>query len=60
MIDKKIKFIVNPIAGQGAGKLALPEINRLARENSMDCDIVSTEFSGHAIDLAREAALSWL
>ena len=57
-MDKKIKFIVNPIAGQGAGKLALPEIERLSAENSMDCDIVSTERPGHAIDLAKEAALA--
>ncbi len=57
MTDKKIKFIVNPVAGQGAGKLALPEITRLSRENSMECNIVSTEFAGHAIQLAREAAL---
>jgi diacylglycerol kinase (ATP) len=55
---KNIEFIVNPIAGQGSGKLALPEINRLAIEKSMDFDIVSTEHAGHAIDLAREAALA--
>jgi YegS/Rv2252/BmrU family lipid kinase len=53
---KKIMFIVNPVAGQGAGMLVLPEINRLSIENSMACDIVSTEHVGHAIDLAREAA----
>jgi diacylglycerol kinase (ATP) len=53
---KKIIFIVNPIAGQGAGKLALPEIDRMVHENYMDCEIVSTEHAGHAIDLARDAA----
>jgi YegS/Rv2252/BmrU family lipid kinase len=57
-MNKNIKFIVNPVAGQGAGKLALPEIDRLSRENSMDCDIVSTEYAGHAIELAREAAVN--
>jgi YegS/Rv2252/BmrU family lipid kinase len=57
-MDNKIKFIVNPIAGQGSGKLALPEIDRLAHENSMDYEIVSTEHAGHAIDLARDAAIS--
>lgn len=55
---KKIIFIVNPVAGQGSGKLALPEITRLSADNAMDCDIVSTEHPGHAIDLAREAASS--
>lgn len=57
MMEKKIKFIVNPIAGQGAGKLAPPEINRMARENSFDYEIVSTEHPGHAIDLAKAAAM---
>jgi len=56
-MQKKFKFIVNPIAGQGTGKLVLPEIDRLARENSMEYSIVSTDHPGHAIDLAREAAL---
>jgi diacylglycerol kinase (ATP) len=55
-MDHQIKFIVNPVAGQGAGKLALPEIDRMARENSLDYEIVSTEHAGHAIDLARDAA----
>ena len=59
-MQKKLKFIVNPIAGQGAGKLALPEIDRMARENLMDYEIVSTEYPGHAIDLAKEAALGGL
>jgi diacylglycerol kinase (ATP) len=53
---KKIEFIVNPVAGQGSGKLVLPEIMRLSTEKSMDCDIVSTERPGHAIELAYEAA----
>jgi YegS/Rv2252/BmrU family lipid kinase len=52
----KIIFIVNPVAGQGAGKLAIPELGRLVQEKSINCDIVSTEHAGHAIDLAREAA----
>ena len=55
---EKIKFIVNPIAGQGAGKLALPQIERIARDHSMDFEIIRTEHVGHAIDLARDAAAS--
>ena len=57
MIDKHIRFIINPIAGQGAGGLAQPEIERLARQNSLNFDIVMTERPGHAIDLARQAAM---
>jgi diacylglycerol kinase (ATP) len=55
---KKIKFIINPVAGQGTGKLILPEIKRLSVENMIDCDIVSTEHPGHAIALANDAAAS--
>lgn len=57
-MENKIKFIVNPIAGQGSAKLAIPEIERLAKENFIDYDIVSTEHPGHAIDLAHEAAVN--
>jgi diacylglycerol kinase (ATP) len=56
-MNKKIKFIVNPVAGQGTGKLVLPELDRLSRTYSMDCNIVSTEHAGHAIDLANAAAV---
>jgi len=59
-MKKKIKFIVNPVAGQGTGKLVLPEIEHMARENLMDYTIVRTEHPGHAIDLAREAAMGGL
>ncbi len=55
-MEHQIKFIINPIAGQGAGKLALPEIDRLAHANKLDYDTVCTERPGHAIDLAKEAA----
>jgi diacylglycerol kinase (ATP) len=57
-MDRKIKFIVNPVAGQGSGKLALPEVIRLAKEHSTANEIVSTEHPGHAIDLAKEAVES--
>ena len=55
-MNHKIMFIVNPIAGQGAGTLAFPEIERLSRENSLSCDIVKSDFAGHAIDIASKAA----
>ncbi len=56
-MDKKHLFIVNPVAGQGAGKLAAPEIERLAKENNLGYTITLTEFPGHAIDLAHQAAV---
>jgi diacylglycerol kinase (ATP) len=57
-MDKKIIFIVNPVAGRGAGKLALPEIAHLASGSSMQYQIINTEHPGHAIDLAKEAAMA--
>jgi diacylglycerol kinase (ATP) len=55
-MEKKYKFIVNPISGQGAGKLALPDIDRLAKAFLLDYEIISTEYPRHAIDLAEQAA----
>jgi diacylglycerol kinase (ATP) len=55
-MENKYKFIVNPISGQGAGKLAPPEIDRIATELHLDYEIVSTERPGHAIDLAQQAS----
>jgi YegS/Rv2252/BmrU family lipid kinase len=55
-MGSKTKFIVNPIAGLGSGKLALPVIDRLAKGLSLDYEIISTEHPGHAIDLAEQAA----
>ena len=57
-MENKYKFIVNPISGQGAGKLALPEIDRQAKAYSLSYEIVSTERPGHAIDLAEQAAIN--
>lgn len=55
---KNISFIVNPVAGRGAGELAIPDIHLLARENLLDYDVVSTQHPGHAIELAHAAAIS--
>jgi diacylglycerol kinase (ATP) len=57
-MDTKILFIVNPNAGRGAGKLALPELNQLARSLSIGYEIVTTDQPGHAIHLAEQAALA--
>lgn len=57
-MKNKYKFIVNPISGQGAGKLALPEIDRQAKAFSLQYEIVSTEYPKHAIDLAEQAAIN--
>lgn len=55
-MEKKIRYIVNPIAGQGSGKLILPELIQIVQKIPGNADFVSTERAGHAIELAREAA----
>jgi diacylglycerol kinase (ATP) len=53
----KYQFIVNPIAGLGAGKLALPDIDRLSKGMNLDYEIICTEYPGHAIELAQKAVV---
>ena len=49
-------FIVNPISGRGAGKLAADELQKLIPVDGLDFKLVLTEEIGHATRLAREAA----
>lgn len=58
MMSNNILFVINPIAGQGAGKQSISEIDNLARENLLNYKIITTEHPGHAIDLAKQAALN--
>jgi diacylglycerol kinase (ATP) len=55
-MESSVRYIVNPIAGQGAGKLAFPQIERLVHEYSGKAEIINTQYPGHAIELAKEAA----
>jgi YegS/Rv2252/BmrU family lipid kinase len=59
-MGKKYKFIINPIAGQGAGKAALTEVDRLAKEMGLDYSIAVTKHPGHAINLAKQSAADGL
>jgi len=47
--------ILNPVAGRGAGKKALPEIEATLKSLNIDYDLLITEEPGHAIKLAEEA-----
>lgn len=54
----KFKFIVNPEAGRGAVKRALPSLHRAAGEiigANPDYDLVETAQPRHAVELARRA-----
>lgn len=47
--------ILNPIAGRGAGKKAIPEIESYLNAFGIDYDLLITEEPGHGIKLAEEA-----
>ncbi|MGD0751451.1 MAG: diacylglycerol kinase family protein [Anaerolineales bacterium] len=53
----RYKIIANPNAGHGKGAHAIPEIERELTRLRLDFDLVRTERVGHAIQLARQAAL---
>jgi diacylglycerol kinase (ATP) len=55
---KKYKVIANPTAGRGAGERAIPQIERLLTQYSLDFDIVCTKRPWHAAELAREAVIA--
>ena len=50
-------FIVNPISGRGAGQKNLPDLERLLKQNDIQHTTMLTQSPGHAIDLAKQAAL---
>ncbi|NIS78656.1 MAG: YegS/Rv2252/BmrU family lipid kinase [Anaerolineales bacterium] len=55
---KKHKVILNPTAGSGAGARSIHQIENTLRVQALDFDIVQSEYPGHAIKLAEQAALS--
>lgn len=52
---KKIKIILNPVAGRGYSGRVESEISRCLKEEGLDFDLVHTEKKGHAIELAEQA-----
>ncbi len=52
---KKYCIIVNPVAGKGAAKKFIPQIEAKLTAIGLDYDLIETEFPGHAISLAAEA-----
>jgi YegS/Rv2252/BmrU family lipid kinase len=55
-MTKRYRIIANPAAGRGAGKRALPLVERTLGEYGLQADVVCTECQWHAADLAQEAA----
>jgi YegS/Rv2252/BmrU family lipid kinase len=52
----RYKIIVNPTSGRGLGEQSYPEIDAELTRNGLDFEMCRTEFQGHAIQLAQEAA----
>lgn len=49
-------FIVNPVAGRGAGAAAILSLERLAQQSGLEYMIRASQSPGHAIALARDLA----
>jgi len=52
---KKIKLILNPVAGRGYSIKAEADICRYLKKEELDFELVHTERKGHAIELAEQA-----
>jgi len=52
----KYLLLVNPISGRGHGEKSIPEIEAHFRSAGLDFVLKRTEYRGHALELAREAA----
>lgn len=53
---KKILFIVNPISGNGRRTAIEHAIEKNIDRNLFECELRTTEYAGHAEEIAREAA----
>src|SRR5664279_2572347 len=51
---KEWVFIVNPIAGNGFGRLIVPKLKEMIQKHNIDAEIVFTERSGHATELSEQ------
>lgn len=52
----KFLIIYNPISNKGGAEKIRPEVQKLLDELAVDYEIVLTEYPGHALELAQQAA----
>ncbi len=52
--ERLVKFIVNPVSGNGRTRRILPHVVRLAKTLGMNFDVEITQAPQHATELARE------
>ena len=50
------KIIANPTAGGGSGARAIPRLKQILGDRKLNFDLAVSEYAGHAIQLARQAA----
>lgn len=50
----KYKIIANPYAGSGKGERSISQIEQLFEQYKLDYDLISTEHSWHAAELAKD------
>jgi diacylglycerol kinase (ATP) len=55
-LNKHPKLIYNPTAGKGSAGKNLPEVQALLAERGFEYELLLTESSGHALQLARQAS----
>ena len=51
----KIHFIVNPVAGSERNKLSVDDLNKLFGKDRYEIEVKESEYSKHAIDLAKDS-----
>jgi diacylglycerol kinase (ATP) len=57
LVEPKIKYILNPTAGQGSGRQVFPALEKNIQMMPGSSEIVSTQYAGHAVELAYKAVL---
>jgi YegS/Rv2252/BmrU family lipid kinase len=53
-VNKEWVFIVNPIAGNGYGKIIVPKLREMILKHNVEAEIIFTERSGHATELSEQ------
>jgi diacylglycerol kinase (ATP) len=56
LLEKEWVFIINPVAGNGFAKKFVPTLQAVLKEYHVDADLVFTERTGHASELAEHYA----
>lgn len=51
-VKREWGFIINPVAGNGFAKTIVPKLEEMIKKYSIDAEMVFTERSGHATELA--------